>query len=260
MVDSTTSILPTGTPLRSLRGSAKSVVGVLLDIDDTLVDTRGAFRHALGVVAESYLPAGYDVEQMTSHWRADVSGWYRAHARGELTHREQRKRRANELHEAFGGPVLDDPAYAEWDDVFEAGFKEGWRAHSDAHELLDTLDRYGIEYGAVSNAESGYQEMKLSRVGLKRVRMLVGVDRFGVGKPDRRVFLEGARLLGLDPAMVAYVGDEKDIDAAAAVDAGLALGIWLDRPGGHPQPGSIADGVIRVESLAQIPEALQLTC
>jgi putative hydrolase of the HAD superfamily len=60
--------------------------------------------------------------------------------------------------------------------------------------------------------------------------------------------------------MVAYVGDEKDIDAAAAVDAGLALGIWLDRPGGHPQPGGIADGVIRVESLAQIPQALQLTC
>ncbi len=255
MVHSTTSAVRA-----SHRGSAKSVVGVLLDIDDTLVDTRGAFRHALGVVADGYLPAGYDVEKMTSHWRADVSGWYRAHTRGEITHREQRKRRANELHEAFGGPTLDEHAYAAWDDVFEAGFKEGWRAHPDAHELLDTLDRCGIEYGAVSNAESGYQEMKLSRVGLKRVRMLVGVDRFGVGKPDSRLFLEGARLLGLDPAMVAYVGDEKDIDAGAAVDAGLALGIWLDRPGGHPQPGDTAEGVVRVESLAEIPDALHLTC
>lgn len=255
MVDSTTSAV-----LTARRGSPKSVVGVLLDIDDTLVDTKGAFRHALGVVAERYLPKGYDVERMTSHWRTDVSGWYRAHARGEITHREQRMRRANELHEAFGGPALDDDAYAAWDDVFEAGFKAGWRAHPDAHALLDTLDRCGIEYGAVSNAESGYQEMKLSRVGLGRVRMLVGVDRFGVGKPDSRVFLEGARLLGLDPAMVAYVGDEKDIDAGAAMDAGLALGIWLDRPGGHPQPGAMADGVVRVESLAQIPDALHLTC
>ena len=250
----------TSAVLTARRGHAKSVVGVLLDIDDTLVDTKGAFGHALGVVAERYLPAGYDVEQMTSHWRTDVSGWYRAHTRGEITHREQRKRRANELHETFGGPPLDDQAYAAWDDVFEAGFKDGWRAHPDAHELLDTLDRCGIEYGAVSNAESGYQEMKLSRVGLKRVRMLVGVDRFGVGKPDSRVFHEGARLLGLDPALVAYVGDEKDIDASAAVDAGLALGIWLDRPGGHPQPGSLADGVVRVESLTEIPEALHLTC
>lgn len=250
----------TSTVLAPRRGNAKSVVGVLLDIDDTLVDTKGAFRHALGVVAESYLPDGPDPEAMVAFWRADVSGWYRAHTRGEITHREQRMRRANELHEEFGGPVMNDSAYAAWDLVFEAGFKDGWRAHPDAHDLLDTLDRCGIEYGAVSNAESGYQEMKLSRVGLKRVRMLVGTDRFGVGKPDRRVFLEGARLLGLAPATVAYVGDEKDIDAGAAMDAGLALGIWVDRPGGHPQPGPLPDGVVRVESLAQIPEALHLTC
>lgn len=245
--------------LEPRRGSAKSVVGVLLDIDDTLVDTRGAFRHALGVIAEHYLPAGYDVDRLTAQWRTDVSGWYRAHTRGEISHREQRKRRANELHEAFGGPGLDDQAYQAWDEVFEAAFKDGWRAHPDAHELLDVLDRCGIEYGAVSNAESGYQEMKLSRVGLKRVRMLVGTDRFGVGKPDSRVFLEGARLLGLDPGMVAYVGDERDIDACAAVEAGLGLGIWLDRPGGHPQSGELAEGVLRVESLTQIPEALHLT-
>ncbi len=244
----------------SRRGSAKSVVGVLFDIDDTLVDTRGAFRHALGVVAQHYLPEGYDVEHLTSHWRTDASGWYRAHTRGEITHREQRKLRANELHGAFGGPILDDPAYEAWDTVFEAGFKEGWRAHPDAGALLDTLDRCGIEYGAVSNADASYQEKKLARVGLGRVRMLVGTDRFGVGKPDPRLFLEGARLLGLDPAMVAYVGDERDIDAHAAVDAGLALGIWLDRPGGHPQTGTLADGVVRVESLAQVSDALHLTC
>lgn len=244
----------------SLRGAAKSVAGVLLDIDDTLVDTRGAFHYALGVVAEHYLPAGFDVDSMTSHWRTDASGWYRSHARGEISHREQRKRRANELHAAFDGPTLDDAAYDAWDAIFEASFKEGWRAHPDADELLDTLDRCGIEYGAVSNADHSYQEMKLACVGLKRVRMLVGVDRFGVGKPDRRVFLEGARLLELDPAMVAYVGDEKDIDASAAVDAGLAMGIWIDRPGAHPQPGGLAAGVVRVENLRQIPEALQLTC
>ena len=238
----------------------KVVVGVLLDIDDTLVDTRGAFRHALTVVAEQTLPAGADPEAMVAYWRADASGWYRAHARGELSHREQRMRRANELQAAFGGEQMDDAGYKAWDAIFERAFQEGWTAHADAHALLDHLDRCGIEYGAVSNADSAYQEMKLARVGLGRVPMLVGVDRFGVGKPDPRVFREGARLLGLDPAVVAYVGDERDIDAAAAVDAGLAAGIWLDRPGGHPQPGDLPAAVLRVESLAQVPDALALTC
>lgn len=240
--------------------SVKSVVGVLLDIDDTLVDTKGAFRHALKMVGDLYLPGGFDVDEMTSHWRADEGGWYRAHARGEMSHREQRMRRANALHEVYGGPILDDEGYDEWDAHFEAAFRASWRAHDDADALLDHFDRCGIEYGAVSNADSSYQEMKLAAVGLDRVPMLVGVDRFGIGKPDARVFVEGARLLGLDPSLVAYVGDEKDIDAGAARAAGLAMGIWLDRPGGHPQPGELPEGVTRVESLTEVAHLMHLTC
>lgn len=239
--------------------TAKAVAGVLLDIDDTLVNTRAAFRHALAAVAEHYLPAPHDLDAMGIHWRIDASGWYRAHTRGEMTHRDQRMRRANELHDAFGGPAMDDDEYAAWDTLFEAGFREGWIAHEDADGMLDAFDRGGIEYGAVSNADHRYQERKLVRSGLGRVPMLVGVDRFGVGKPDPRVFLEGARMLGLDPASVAYVGDEKDIDARAAVEAGLALGIWLDRPGSPPQAGELGDNVIRIESLSEVSGVLGLT-
>lgn len=236
--------------------SAPEIAGVLLDIDDTLVDSRGAFRHALQVVGDLYLAPGFDVDHMTAHWRADAAGWYRAHARGEISHREQRMRRANLLHEAYGGPVLDEAGYDEWDAQFEAAFRAGWRAHEDALALLDALDEAGVVYGAVSNADSAYQTMKLAAVGLSRVSMLVGVDTFGVGKPDPRVFLEGARLLGVDPARTAYVGDEKDIDAGAAYAAGLAVGVWLDRPGGHPQPGELPPGAVRVESLVEVAAAL----
>ena len=236
--------------------SASDIAGVLLDIDDTLVDSRGAFRHALQVVGDLYLAPGFDVDDMTAHWRADAAGWYRSHARGEITHREQRMRRANLLHEAYGGPVLDEAAYNEWDAQFEAAFRAGWRAHDDAAVLLDQLDEAGVAYGAVSNADSVYQAMKLAAVGLARVPMLVGVDTFGKGKPDPRVFLEGARLLGVDPALTAYVGDEKDIDAGAAYAAGLGVGVWLDRPGGHPQPGQMPPGTVRVESLSDVAAVL----
>ena len=238
--------------------SVAAIEGVLLDIDDTLVDSRGAFRHALQVVGDLYLPAGFDVDAMTAHWRADAAGWYRAHARGEITHREQRMRRANLLHDAYGGPVLDEAAYDEWDAQFESAFRAGWQAHEDALALVDALDAAGIAYGAVSNADSAYQTVKLASVGLSRVPMLVGVDTFGVGKPDPRVFVEGARLLGVDPARAAYVGDEKDIDAGAAVAAGLAVGVWLDRPGGHPQPGDLPPGTVRVESLLDVSHVLEV--
>lgn len=232
--------------------------GVLLDVDDTLVDTRGAFRHALLRVADEYLDAGADPELVLAHWREDRSGWYRAHTRGEMSHREQRMRRANELHAAFGGEALDDAAYDIWDAGFERHFREGWRAFDDAVALLDALDGAGVVYGAVSNADTAYQEIKLAACGLQRVEMFVGVDTFGVGKPDPRVFLEGCARLNLSPDEVAYVGDEPDIDAGGAARAGL-LGVWLDRPGtrraGHDGAGLPAR-TARVESLSELLSAL----
>jgi len=219
------------------------VRAVLFDVDDTLVDTRGAFRHALTTVAVSYLPSGTDTDATAVTWRADAGGHYRAHTRGEISYREQRKRRANELHMLYGGPSLEaDDAYDAWNDGFEAAFKAGWRAHDDVIECLDALDAAGIPYGALSNAAVAYQEAKLEACGLGRVPMLVGVDTLGFGKPDPRVFALACERIGEYPAHVAYVGDEYDIDALAATQAGLT-GIWLDRSGlnrelnhdvGHP--------------------------
>ncbi|WP_062132708.1 HAD family hydrolase [Demequina aestuarii] len=234
--------------------------GLLLDVDDTLVDTRGAFRHALVRVGRDYLRDGIDPEELVQFWRADRSGWYRAHTRGELTHREQRQRRANELHAEFGGDLMDDDAYDVWDEGFERYFREGWRAFDDAVPFLDALVEAGIPYGAVTNAASAYQELKLAACGLERVEVFVGVDTFGVGKPDARVFVEGSRRLGLEPGEVAYVGDEPDIDAGAAAAAGLA-GVWLDRPGArrgtHEESAPSAAGVMRVSCLDEVLAALR---
>jgi len=225
---------------------------VLFDVDDTLVDTRGAFRYALTSVAAAYLNAAPSADEITLTWRTDAGGHYRAHTRGELSHREQRKRRANELHAIYGGPELDDDAYDAWNRDFEQAFQDGWRAHPDAVPCLDALEAAGTAVGALSNAAFAYQEQKLAACGLSRVPMLVGVDTLGFGKPDPRVFALGAERLGFAPEEIAYVGDELDIDAVAAAQAGMR-GIWLDRTGdgsvGHP-----AD-VIRVTSLTDLAAA-----
>lgn len=235
--------------------------GVLLDVDDTLVDTRSAFRHALLRVADEYLQEGLDPDVVVQFWRADKSGWYRAHTRGEMSHREQRMRRANELHAEFGGPTLDDGAYDIWDAGFERHFQEGWRPFADALPLLEALELANIPYGAVTNADSAYQRLKLDACELERVEVFVGVDTFGFGKPDARVFVEGARRLGLDPRDVAYVGDEPDVDAVGAVRAGLT-GIWLDRPGtrrgNEPEGAMSGERLHHIQSLVELPHLLGL--
>ena len=234
---------------------------VLFDVDDTLVDTRGAFRHAFATVGDRYLSADVTPDELTLTWRADEGGHYRSHTRGEMSHREQRKLRANEIHAIYGGPELDDDAYDVWNEGFEAAFRAGWRAHDDAAACLDALAAAGIPYGALSNAGVVYQQQKLAASGLERMPMLVGVDTLGFGKPDPRVFALACERIGFAPANVAYVGDEYDIDAVAAAAAGLR-GIWLDRSGELDSPpsqsvGQKQSGVETIVTLASLIELIR---
>jgi putative hydrolase of the HAD superfamily len=234
--------------------------GVLFDIDDTLVDTRSAFAGAMAAVAEVYLPhlqADRYGEVLTA-WRRDSGGHYRAYTRGEMPFREQRRVRANELQELFGGAEVADEDFEAWDMVFESSFEGGWAPHDDAVSAVEAITAAGIVVGALSNAASGYQTRKLERAGLAHVPMLVGVDTLGFGKPDPRVFLEACRLLGTDPSRTLYVGDELDIDARAALAAGLQAA-WIDRPGSrrggaHLEDPAVAeaDGIHVLASLGEV--------
>lgn len=236
-----------------------TVDAVLFDVDDTLVDTAGAFAGAIAAVAREYLPHLPEPRhaEVLALWREDPDGHYRAYTGGAVDYETQRMRRANQLHAVFGGPPLDEAGYRAWREVFVAAFAAGWRAHDDAAPLLAGLAGAGVAVGAVSNAGTALQEAKLRRSGLERVPLLVGVDTFGVGKPDPRVFLEGCRLLGTEPARTVYVGDEADIDARAARAAGL-VGVWLDRPaarrgGVHASPAAVrGEGIAVVHSLSEL--------
>lgn len=239
-------------------GAAGAIEGVLFDVDDTLVDTRGAFASAISVLADAYLPhlPRERHHEVLAVWRRDIGGHYRAYTRGEVPFRTQRMTRANELHSIFGGPVLDDVAFDAWDEVFETSFAHAWRAFADAAPTVDALAADGIRVGALSNAAVSYQVRKLAAVGLgDRVPMLVGVDTLGVGKPAPEVFVEACRRLGTHPGRTLYVGDELDIDAIAAVRAGLR-GVWVDRPGARRGGPHLEDPEVAASSVTAVVQSL----
>lgn len=243
-----------------------AVDGVLFDVDDTVIDTAGAFGAAVAAVRRAFMPH-VPVEreaEMLAMWRGDVGGHYRAYTRGELGFDEQRRRRAHELHAAFGGPPVDEEFYPAWLEVFWGTFAGAWRAFDDVAGALKTLAEAGVAVGVVTNARVELQESKLAAAQVEGLPVLVGVDTFGYGKPRPEVFLEGCRRLGTAPGRTAYVGDEPDVDARAAADAGL-LGFWLDRPGlvrsgiHADKPGFAPhDGVQRITSLDELADALGL--
>lgn len=231
------------------------IKGVLFDIDDTLVDTKRAFSHALSEICDRFLPhLGHSQrEEVLDLWRQDPNGHYRAYTRGEISARRQRMDRANELHATFGAEILDESGFDAWDEVFQTGFRTGWKAFEDASPVIEQLRAAGILVGALSNAPKAMQIDKLARTGLGDLDILVTLDTFGVGKPDPRVFLEACRLLGTAPEETMYVGDELDIDARGAAAVGLA-GVWLDRPGTRRGGVHLEDvAVVAGEGLHVIP-------
>lgn len=246
--------------------AAGMVDGVLFDVDDTLVDTRGAFAAALTAVAVEYLPhvPADRYGELLDHWRSDPGGYYRRYTRGETDHATQRRLRADLLHRTFGGEPVTESSFEAWDGLFWGTFERSWRAFDDAGPVLERLRAAGVAVGVLTNAAVALQERKLRTAGLSGLPVLVGVDTLGFGKPSPEVFVEGARRLGTDVARTAYVGDEPEVDARAASEAGL-VGVWLDRPGARrtherrtDAAAMRADGVRVIAGLDALPGALRV--
>jgi putative hydrolase of the HAD superfamily len=237
------------------------VEGVLLDLDDTLIDTQAAFRTATRAVATRWLPHLDDqaVVEAARRWARDPGGHFRAYTRGELGFLEQRRRRVTDLHAAYGGPVLDDDEFGRWEAVYDAAFRAAWALHEDVAAFLDELAESGVATGALTNATREISLAKLDRLGLAdRLTLLVSPDDLGVGKPDRQVFQLACDRLGTAPERTAYVGDELDIDAQGARAAGL-VGIWLDRLGPRSQgPAPATDGVLVARTLRDVSRLVDL--
>jgi putative hydrolase of the HAD superfamily len=234
---------------------SEPVRGLLIDVDDTLVDTRAAFRVGIRHVAATWMPflAETDHDAAIEHWLLDDTGAFAAYTRGELTFSQQRRLRADRLHAHFGGPALDDAAFARWEEAYDEAFRAAWRATDDGAALVARLRSAGVPHGVVTNASRDYQRGKLAAVGLGGIPVLAAVDDLGRGKPAPEVFHLACRGLGLPPAQVAYVGDELDVDARGARDAGL-VGVWLDRHGSGDTPTDVP--VVR--TLTELPPLLNL--
>jgi putative hydrolase of the HAD superfamily len=240
-----------------------AIRAVLWDVDDTLFDytgsdRTGALRH---IEAERLLSRYASPEAALARWRGVMEEQFGRFLAGEVGFVEHRRERAR----GFLGRRLSDAEADNWFGRYVALYEQAWTLFPDAVPALDALTpRY--RHGALSNASAANQERKLRRLGIRdRLEVLLCADELGHFKPDPEAFLAGCDAMGLRPGEVAYVGDQYDIDACAADEAGLC-GIWLDRGSGSGQgAGEGAHegagrregcGVRRISGLAELPGLL----
>jgi putative hydrolase of the HAD superfamily len=219
--------------------------GVLLDLDDTLLDQRGATRraldHWLGTLG---VPPTPELHRLWTDLQEHHLGAWRER---RVTFPEQRRRRLREFLPAIRIPYAE----ADLDRVF-AGYLTAYQASytlfDDVPPLLAALAEAGLATAVLTNGTIELQNDKIRRVGLAgRLGPVYTVEDLGVAKPDPAAFRLSCERWGLAPAAVLSVGDRHDLDVLPARAAGLHA-VHLDRrgEGPHGEPS-------RITSLRDLP-------
>ncbi|UMG93870.1 HAD family hydrolase [Nocardioides sp. TF02-7] len=225
---------------------ASKLTGVLFDLDDTLVDHRGAVDRGLRVWLGG-LGLDGSLEEHVERWFALETHHYERWQRREIGFREQRRARIRAF---LPHCDLRDDAVA--DDVF-AGFlacyRAAWSAFADAGRALAGALEAGLRVGILTNGDQVAQEDKLRRTGLATYGVPVfASSSLPAAKPDPRAFHRACAALGVEPAGAVMVGDSLRHDVRGARAAGLE-GVLVDRLGRYDRRPA---GVTRVRSLADL--------
>ena len=228
---------------------------LLLDVDDTLVDTRAAMVTAGGAAAASLWPtapaqvheqAGVALPTVTpaagsaatprarsSSWRCAPPGW--------LTSSRRRVRGAGgRARAASSGRTRRRSATRCGSSTTSADLLEAAARAAVPRGPADQLrrPRHGREAATCSGSPASSRSWRPRTPSASASR-------------TRRAFLHACERMGSEPARTAYVGDDLVVDALAAREAGLT-GIWLDRRGTWAD-GDV--GVPVVRSWASWPDA-----
>jgi putative hydrolase of the HAD superfamily len=235
---------------------------LLLDLDDTLIDTRAGMLEAGRAAARVLWPgAGRVVHQAAgAHFHADPRGFFGQYVDGSLDFASMRASRVADLVETFSLARVAD-AQASFERVYEPAFRANVRCFDDVAPLLAWATSAGVPVGLLTNSGDHYTEVKLELSGLSDAfAVVVTRDTLGFGKPDPRAFHHACQRLrpcGSLPGETMYVGDHLSVDAVGATEAGL-YGVWLQRDPCDTEGAARARelGIPVVTSLSQVPALL----
>ena len=218
---------------------------LLLDLDDTLIDTRQGTRLALndfhGTHGGQLAISRHEVEAI---WDRSIKTHFPRYIRGELSFQDQRRWRIRDI---FGRPDMGE---AEADALFRAylsHYAHHYILFDDVLSFLDGLK--GLPVAIVTNGSEEHQWVKVRATGLdRRVKTIVISEAVGLRKPQKEIFEYAARQLGVAPEACLMVGDNHEADCLGALGAGMSA-LWIDRFGTGTKP----QGVRAISGLREIP-------
>lgn len=208
---------------------------VVFDLGGTLEDTsydrelRAEAAHGLlRLMIERGLDPGLPAEEVGAHVAAGVDAYARWREQTEIELPPER------IWAEYVFPDFELPA-ARLADVSEELFFF-YETHffrrsvrPEAAAALHVLAENGFRLAVISNVISrSLVPIKLAEYGIAHYfDPILTSASFGWRKPNERIFLQCARLMGLQPAACAYVGDTVSRDVNGARRAGYGLAIQI---------------------------------
>lgn len=118
--------------------------------------------------------------------------------------------------------------------------------------MLKQLRSDGIKIGLITNGSGALQRSKLKLLGLDNIfdAVLIGGE-YGIPKPDTPIFAEMARLLGLKPQEMMYIGDNPVNDIEPSRKVGY-IPVWVETTGSWEFP-EIVKPKLSVKTVEEIP-------
>ncbi len=229
---------------------------LFFDLDDTLVDHRGAEEAAQEETFERFpdVFAGLSFEEWLATYRTLNRSFWDAYGRGEIGREVLQHRRFRDPLRAL---ERDSARAGEVGEFYLLRYREHWTLVEGAEELLAAAVGLGV-VGLLSNGFKEQQHRKIRRFELDRwARVVILSEDVGAMKPDRRIFEAAAKAAGAEAAGAVnrspciYVGDSYPHDVVGARNAG-----WLPilyNPSGSTVPEPVAE----VRSLREVPALLR---
>ncbi|MDR0824461.1 MAG: YjjG family noncanonical pyrimidine nucleotidase [Prevotella sp.] len=224
---------------------------ILLDLDDTLIDTVENTRLTLVELYDEYHFSNYfpSFDDFYTIYYVNVSRLWELYGRGQITkamlHRERFIAPLNAVEE-----ISDEQALAINDEFIKRVMKKGTLI-AGAKELLDYLkSRYSLHI--LSNGFTEMQHVKIESAGLTGYfDKIILSDEVGVNKPHPDLFSFALKKIGADRDRIIMIGDNLFTDIGGAYNSGIDQ-IWYN-PGHKPiqdfRPTYVVDKLSGIEGI-----------
>ena len=226
---------------------------VLFDLDDTLIDRDGAIRTAAAALFDNLMPnRENDCQAFVERWISLNREWYKKFYAKQVTFQESARGKLREAFLPYGYQFSDTDADTLLSEYWER-YVSMCLLFNDVNECFTQLEQWKI--GVVTNGQENQQLEKLRRCGILSILdVVVTSEAAGFDKPQSEIFLYACNKIGLQPRETMYVGDNLELDAIAANNAGL-LGVWFDRH--HTDSLDFPGDVKRINGLTEVYKVVQ---